>query len=45
MLLKTFFNLGKSEIPASNIEIEESSRLREERNEETEEASVDMDWD
>jgi hypothetical protein len=45
VLLKTFFNLGKSEIPASRIAIEESSRLRDDRREETEEESEDMDCD
>ena len=45
VLLRTFFNLGKSDIPASSIEIEESRRLSEERSEDTEEESEDMDCD
>lgn len=45
MLVKTFFSLGKSEIPASRMEIEESRRLNEDRREETEDESVLRAWD
>ena len=45
VLLSTFFIRGKSRMPESRIEIEESRRLREERRDETEEARVVMLWD
>jgi hypothetical protein len=42
VLLKTVFRRGKSEIPESRIEMEESRREREERNEVTDALS---DWE
>ncbi len=41
----TVFRRGKSEIPASRIEIEESSRVRELRREVTDALSEARDWD
>jgi hypothetical protein len=45
VLLSTVFKRGKSDIPASRIEIEESRRVREERREVTDAAREERDCD